>query len=200
MVAVQVEGASITLAVRCESPASPPSQTDSQNECPVLSSFSCTPSVEILEEAARNLIRSPPASYPEVRGSVPSQGPGEDGPQEGSAPKEETWSPEPRGFWSRPKPRRPDPRPRRPSQAGSAPCRPTPAAERGRRGTGAAPRPAALTVAQLLRSAPGRPLRSCASGRQPRCCSPRAAPVAAAVTATVFVAAAAAAPAAAAAR
>lgn len=53
MVAVQVEGASITTsAARCESPASGPSQTDSQNEHSVLSGFSQMLSAQTLKAAA----------------------------------------------------------------------------------------------------------------------------------------------------
>lgn len=53
MVTVQVEGASITtFAARSESPASGPSQTDSQNEHSVLSGFSQVPSAQTLNKKA----------------------------------------------------------------------------------------------------------------------------------------------------
>lgn len=53
MVTVQVEGASITtFAARSESPASGPSQTDSQNEHSLLSRFSQIPSAQTLKKKA----------------------------------------------------------------------------------------------------------------------------------------------------
>lgn len=152
-----------------------------------------TPSAQIRKKKTGNLIWSPWPLFPGSEDLCPEQGPEEDGPQEGSAPKEETWSSEPRRVRSRPRPRRPDPQARQPSVCWARSPPADSLCGTGKKSTGAAPPspPAALTVAQLLRSAPGWPLRSGARGRQPRCCSPRAAPIPAAVTTTVFAVAAA---------
>lgn len=191
---VQVEGHQSHLQPSANPPPPEPSQTDSQNEYPVLSGFSWAPSGQTPTKTARNLTRSPPASCPGVRSSVPSQRSGEERSPGRKRPRRGNWAPgEHRDSAPRPVPHCPDLQARQPSVRRPGPPGPTPAAERGGRGTGAAPPPpAVLTVAQLLRSAPGRPLRNGASGRRPRCCSPRAATVLAAVTATVSVATAAA--------
>lgn len=166
-----------------------PSHTDSQNDYPVFSGFSGSPLCK--PSRRKHKIKSGAPSL-SSRALFQAKGtertvPGKEAPQKGKHGARSPGAPLPARSLALP-----TPRPGSPRYPGPGPPGPTPATKRGGSSTRAAPSPpATLTVAQLLRSTPGRPLCSGASGRRPLCCSPRAAPILAAVTATVFVVAAA---------
>ena len=69
----------------------------------MLSGFSWAPSGQTPTTKARNLIRSPPASCPGVRSSVPSQGSGEERSPGRKRPRKGNMEPRARGFRSPPR-------------------------------------------------------------------------------------------------
>lgn len=163
-----------------------PSQTDSRNERPVLWGFFSPGPCGAKPSRKRREIQlgTHPPRPPAPRSGALSRVRGGTVPRKEAPQKGKRGAPSPGVPLSRPPgPAAPgSPGPGHPSTPGQLPL-----PKRGGRGTeAAAPPPAALTVAQLLGFWPGRPLFSGASGCRPRCGSQRAAPVPAAVTATVL--------------